>query len=253
MSFGRLRGLVGMSGYTQIGEVDTWWDEHGAGEPLVLLHPGGADSRAFDPNLEGLAAQFHVYRLDRRGHGRTADVEGPIGYEQMARDTIGFIEQVVGEPVHLLGHSDGAPVALLVARLRPDLVRRLVFSAGVFHHEGWLPGVIHLPDDVFEWLGNWYGEVSPDGREHWPVVQAKLDRMHEQEPTLTPADLASIATPTLLMFADEDEVEIEHIHAIHRALPDAQLAIVPGTGHGLLVDKPELCNTMIAEFLTTGR
>ncbi len=239
-----------MSEYTQIGEVNTWWDEHGAGEPLVLLHPGGADSRAFACNLDGLAASFHVYRLDRRGAGRTADVEGPIGYEQMARDTIGFIETVIGNPVHLLGHSDGAPVALLVARLRPDLVRRLVFSAGVFHHEGWLPGVIDLPDDVYAWLGDWYGEVSPDGRAHWDVVQAKLDRMHREEPTLTPADLASIATPTLLMFADEDEVEIEHIHAMHRALPDAQLAIVPGTGHGLLADKPELCHTMIAEFLT---
>jgi len=239
-----------MSEYTQIGEVNTWWDEHGAGEPLVLLHPGGADSRAFDCNIDGLAASFHVYRLDRRGAGRTADVDGPIGYEQMALDTIGFIDTVIGEPVHLLGHSDGAPVALLVAHLRPDLVRRLVFSAGVFHHEGWLPGVIDLPADVHQWLGDWYGEVSPDGRAHWDAVQAKLDRMHREEPTLTPADLATVATPTLLMFADDDEVRVEHIFAMFGALPDAQLAIVPGTGHGLLADKPELCNTMIAEFLT---
>ncbi len=152
----------------------------------------------------------------------------------MARDTIAFIEEVIGEPAHLVGHSDGAPVALLVSRLRPDLVRRMVFSAGVFHHEGWLPGVLDLPDDVLEWLGDFYGEVSPDGREHFSVVTD---------------DLAQIATSTLLMFADQDEVEVDHIHAMHRALPDAQLAIVPGTGHGLLVEKPELCNTMIVEFL----
>lgn len=152
----------------------------------------------------------------------------------MARDTIAFIEEVIGEPAHLVGHSDGAPVALLVSRLRPDLVRRMVFSAGVFHHEGWLPGVLDLPDDVLEWLGDFYGEVSPDGREHFSV---------------TTDDLAQIATSTLLMFADQDEVEVDHIHAMHRALPDAQLAIVPGTGHGLLVEKPELCNTMIVEFL----
>lgn len=104
-----------------------------------MLHPGGADSRAFDANLDGLATHFHIYRVDRRGAGRTADVEGPIGYEQMALDMIGFIETVVGEPVHLLGHSDGAPVALLVARLRPDLVRRLVFFAGVFNTRAGCP------------------------------------------------------------------------------------------------------------------
>lgn len=237
---------------TQLGDVRTWWDEHGEGDPLVLLHPGGADSRAFDSNLAGLAARFRTYRFDRRGHGRTADVDGPISYELMARDTIAFIETVVAAPVHLLGHSDGAPVALLVARMRPDLVRRLVFSAGVFHTGGWLPGVLDLAPDADEFLGDWYGEVSPDGRAHWPVLWGKLDRMHREEPTLTAPDLAAIATPTLLMFADQDEVRFEHIAAMHHALPDAQLAIVPGTGHGLLADKPELCNTMIVEFLTAA-
>ena len=238
-----------MSDYIQLGDVNTWWDQRGEGEPLLLLHPGSADSRTWESNLPGLASHFRTYRQDRRGHGRSADVDGPIGFEQMARDTIAFIEEVIGEPAHLVGHSDGAPVALLVSRLRPDLVRRMVFSAGVFHHEGWLPGVLDLPDDVLEWLGDWYGEVSPDGREHFSVITDKLDAMHLVDPALTTDDLAQIATPTLLMFADRDEVEVDHIHAMHRALPDAQLAIVPGTGHGLLVEKPELCNTMIVEFL----
>ena len=62
--------------------------------------------------------------------------------------------------------------------------------------------------------------------------------------------LAAIEVPSLLMFADnEGEVRVEHIHAMHRALPRAQLTIVPGTGHGLLADKPDLCNRMIVDFL----
>jgi pimeloyl-ACP methyl ester carboxylesterase len=95
-----------------------------------------------------LAQHFHVLRPDRRGHGRTPDIDGPITYDLMARDTIAFLEQVVGRPVYLLGHSDGAPVALLPALERSDLVRRLVLSAGVFHHEGWAPGAIDLDDVV---------------------------------------------------------------------------------------------------------
>ena len=236
--------------YVRIGDVNTWYAEQGEGEPLVLFHPGGADSRAFEmSNLAGLAERYHTYRFDRRGHGRTADVDGPISYEQMADDAIGFMEAVVGRPAYLLGHSDGAPVALLVARKRPDLARKLVFASGIFHHEGWLPGILDLDDTTTEFLSSWYAEVSPDGRKHWDTVAAKLHRMHLEEPTLTTDDLGRIETPALLMFADDDEVEPTHIHAMHRGLPNAQLAIVPGTGHGLLADKPDLCNRMIIEFL----
>jgi pimeloyl-ACP methyl ester carboxylesterase len=78
----------------------------------------------------------------------TPDIDGPITYEQMAQDTIAFLEQVVGGPAPLVGHSDGAPVALLVALRRPDLVPRLVFAAGVFHHDGWAPGAIDLDEDT---------------------------------------------------------------------------------------------------------
>ena len=81
---------------TRLGDVETWWDVHGAGDPLVLLHPGGADSRAYDLNLDGLAAAFRTYRFDRRGQGRTPDVGGPITFADMTDDTIAFIETVVG-------------------------------------------------------------------------------------------------------------------------------------------------------------
>jgi pimeloyl-ACP methyl ester carboxylesterase len=137
-----------MPNYVQLGDVRAYYEEDGAGEPLVLLHPGGADSRAFEVILPGLAAAFHVYRPDRRGHGRTADVEGPITYELMAGETIAFLEQVVGGPAHLVGHSDGTPVALIAALRRPDLVRKLVLASGVFSHEGWAPGAIDLDDET---------------------------------------------------------------------------------------------------------
>lgn len=228
-----------------------WHDVHGDGEPLVLLHPGGADSRAYDANLDGLAAAFRVHRFDRRGQGRTPDPGGPITFADMTADTIAFIEEVVREPVHLLGHSIGAPLVLLVALERPDLVRRLVFSEGVFHHDGWRPGVLDpLPDDVLEFLGDLYAEVSPHGAAHWPDVWSRLDSEHHRAPDLVLADLARITAPALLMFADnEGEVRWDHVHALHDGLPDAQLAVVPDTGHGLLADKPDLCNRLIVEFL----
>jgi pimeloyl-ACP methyl ester carboxylesterase len=237
--------------YVELDGVRTWYDEHGSGDPLVLLHPALVDSRAFAPNLDALAALFRTFTPERRGHGHTPDVDGPITFEAMAHDTIRFLEQVAGGPARLVGCSDGAIVGLLVALRRPDLVTRLVFVAGVFHHDGWLPGVIDPTNEPPEFMAASHGEVSPDGTGHFAVVADKLARMHQTEPALTTEDLASIGCRTLVMLGDDDEVALEHAIALYRSLPDAELAVVPGTSHGLLVEKPELCNTMIVDFLTT--
>ncbi|HVG97129.1 MAG TPA: alpha/beta hydrolase, partial [Chloroflexota bacterium] len=240
-----------MTGYVQLGDVRTYYAADGAGEPLVLLHPGLADGRVFEANLSGLAARFRVYRPDRRGHGRTADVPGPISYAGMAADTIAFVERVVGGPVFLLGHSDGAVVALLTALERPDLVRRLVFGAGVFRHDGWAPGATDTDAETLAFFADYRRAVVPDGPDRFPAVVAKLDRMHREEPALTPADLAGYPGPVLVMAGDgDDEIPMEHTLALRAGLPDARLAVIPGTGHGFLGDKPDLCNRIVVEFLT---
>jgi pimeloyl-ACP methyl ester carboxylesterase len=240
-----------MERHAQLGDVRTWYAEYGAGEPAVLLHPGGADSRAWGPNLDALAARFTVFTPDRRGQGRTADVAGPVSYDLMAQDTAAFCEQVAGGPAVLVGCSDGAVVALLTALLRPDLVRRLVLVAGVFHRDGWATGPAEPDAAAVEFFTRLYAEVSPDGAGHYPVMAAKLDRMHAAEPALAQADLAGIRSRTLIMAGDDDEVALEHAVAMYRGIPDAELAIVPGTSHGLLVEKPDLCNAMMIDFLTT--
>ena len=241
-----------MANYVELNGIRTWYDEQGAGEPLVLLHPGGVgvDSRAFEPNLPALAAHFHVFLPERRGHGHTPDVDGPYSYELMALDMIHFLEQVVGGPARVLGISDGAVVALLVAHQRPDLVQRLICAAGPFHRSGWVASAIEPGLETPAFLISSYGEVSPDGKEHYRVVQKKLDQMHALGPTLTKDDLKSIRCRTLVMVSDDDEVPLEHAIDFYRALPDGELAVIPGTSHGLLVEKPDLCNKILVDFLT---
>lgn len=242
-----------MSEYIDVGGIRTWYDELGEGEPLVLLHPGGAgvDARAWGPNLPALAERFRVFTPERRAHGRTPDLAGPITFELMAADTIAFLEAAVGESAHLVGCSDGAIVALLVALQRPDLIRKLVFVAGVFHRDGWVPGVVDPENTPPEFLERLYGELSPDGPEHYPIVAAKLAKMHIEGPTLTPNNLNQIRSRTLVMIGDDDEVRLEHALELYRSLPEGELAIIPGTSHGLLVEKPTLCNKLIIDFLTT--
>jgi pimeloyl-ACP methyl ester carboxylesterase len=181
-----------MSEYIDVDGIRTWYDELGKGEPLVLMHPGGAgvDARAWSPNLPALAEQFSIFTPERRAHGRTPDMGGPITFELMAKDTIAFLDKVVREPGHLIDCSDRAIVTLLVAMHRPDLIRKLVLVAGMFHRNGWAPGVADPDNTPPESLAQSYGELSPDGPEHYPIDVAKLAKLGRVE-TGTNTELAT--------------------------------------------------------------
>ena len=225
-----------------------WYTSVGSGPPLLMLHPGGADARAFDDLLRPLIEHFRVYLPKRRGHGHTPDADGPMSFSQMADETIAFIETVIGEPVRLFGYSDGASVAVMVAAKRPDLVKRLLCAAGVFHHDGWHDGVIDVDAEFPEFMADAYGEISPDGREHYPVVVRKLAEAQLTEPALTETGLAEISCRTLVMVADDDEVRLEHAVRWYQALPQGELMVMPGTSHGMIAEKPALFMDAMLDF-----
>ncbi|MEE6261786.1 alpha/beta fold hydrolase [Plantactinospora sonchi] len=240
-----------MGTYVQLGAVKTWYDEHGTGEPLVLMHGGLVDARFFAPNIDPLAERFHVFTPERRGHGHTPDVEGPITYQLMADDTIAFLETVVGEPADLVGHSDGGVVAMLVAIQRPELVKRLVLISSGFNKRGEAaPDVEWNVDLIFEFLGPSYGEVSPDGIDHFKVVATKVGEMAAKEPTLETSDVARVPHRTLVVAADDDIMTMSHLVELYHALPNGEFAVVPGTSHFLTQEKPALVNTIVLDFLT---
>ena len=240
-----------MGTYVDLGKVKTWYEEHGSGRPLVLMHGGLVDARWFEPNLAPLAERYHVYIPERRGHGHTPDVPGPITYQLMAEDTIAFLETVVGEPADVVGHSDGAFTAMLVAMQRPELVNRLVLISGGFNKSGdAVPDAGWDVDQIFEFLGPSYGEVSPDGIDHFKVVATKIGEMAAVEPTLQASELGRVPHRTLVMFSDDDLVTMAHVVETYDALPNAELAVVPGTSHFLTQEKPHLVNAIVLDFLT---
>ena len=238
-----------MSDYVDVNGVRTWYDERGDGEPLVLLHGGFTDSRDFGGNLDRLAEEFRLLRPERRGHGHTADVPGPITLDLMAADTIAFIEKVAGGPVRLAGYSAGAIVALWVAVRRPDLVSRLVLVSGAFDVDGMIvkpQGGGQMPEPLVAM----YAEVSPDGRDHFRTVVDKVVDGINSARSLAAAELSAVGCPALVMAADDDIVTLEHTVALYRGLPRGQLAVVPNTSHLLLHEKPDLCAQLIGAFLT---
>ena len=175
----------------------------------------------------------------------------------MANDTIGFLEAVVGNPAHLVGWSDGGIVGLLVAMARPDLVRKLVViranltpRASFLSMEG-LTSMTAGSDDLAVFRTP-YEAASPDGPEHWPVVFAKFQKMVSTQPNISVEQLGRISAPTLVLAGDDDMISLEHTAALFHAIPNSELAIVPGTSHTLLLEKPKLVNRLVLDFLETA-
>lgn len=223
------------------------------GELVVLLHGGMSSSasmlRSIGPKLD---REFHVAAFDRRGHGGTADTDEPFSYEAMADEAILFLEYL-GRPVHLIGHSDGANVVLLVALRRPDLVRRAVVIGANYHHDGLLatPEIDFESPEFLEWSIR-YGELSPNGVAHAKVMAVKSERMLKSGPTLEIEDLHQIAVPVLVMAGDDDVAKLEHTCSMYEAIRDSQLAIVPGTSHALLKERTKECARIITRFLKSN-
>jgi pimeloyl-ACP methyl ester carboxylesterase len=229
--------------------MQTWHAEHGAGPPVVLLHGAIVDSRSFTDNLCALSGAFRLYLPERRGHGHTPDPGGPLTPQVMAGDTVAFLSTVVGGPAALVGQSAGAVVALLTALARPDLVTRLVLISGAFHQDGWLlpPAT---PADIPQIIYDQHASVAPAGSSLASVIDRIAASAHAGDLALAPADLRAVTCPTLVMVGDDDAVSLEHTLALYRALPSAELAVVPGTSHTLLIEKPDLCTDLVKAFLS---
>jgi pimeloyl-ACP methyl ester carboxylesterase len=242
------RGL--MAEYVDVDGHPTWLYRSGGGEETVLLlHGGMSCSEDILGALEGpLALSHEVVAFDRKGHGYTADTDEPFHYESMADEVIGIIERI-GGPVHLVGWSDGGIAALLASRRRPDLVLRQVLIGTNFHHDGIVLTHVDEGSELSGAMAQAYGRRSPDGPDHFPVVFGKFVTMARTEPTLTPEELATITTPTLVLAGDDDMVSLEHTVALYEALPAAQLAVVPGASHAVPLEKPSLVGHLILDFL----
>ena len=125
--------------YLELDSVHTYYEAVGDGPPLVLLHGGMCPIETWGELIPQLSSSFRLYAPERRGHGRTADVDGPITYDLMATDTIAFLEAMALGPIDLVGWSDGGIVGVLVALWRPDLVKRLVVVGAQVNLEGLTP------------------------------------------------------------------------------------------------------------------
>lgn len=248
------QGVARPGQYVDAGGLRTYYEVYGSGDPLILLHGGMCPAETLDAQTPAFASKYRVFVPERRGHGRTPDVEGPITYDNMVEDTVAFMDAAGIDSSHLVGWSDGALVGMLVALRRPERVRKLVYISQNLTLDGLRPEAKPIlggmtretAPPMFEQM---YAALSPDGPDHFGVVFDKLTSLWRSDTGVAIGDLERVAAPTLVLVADDDILSLEHATSIHRALANSQLAVVPGTSHPLLMEKPEIVNRLVLDFL----
>jgi pimeloyl-ACP methyl ester carboxylesterase len=254
------------SGYAPVNGLQMYYEIHGSGEPLVLLHGAFGAIDLWGPMLTTLAEHHQVIAVELQGHGRTADIDRPFSYEQMADDVAALMDHLSIAQADVVGYSMGADTALQMAIRHPELVRKLVVISGKYRHDGEYPellaGIQQLTPEVFVGSPNEaaYLRHAPNP-EDFPVLVEKIKAFFAKEYAWPEEDMRSIAAPTLLIIGDSDTVRLEHAVELFRllgggvpgdvtGLPNSQFAILPGTTHGMIVvEGADQLLAMIEPFL----
>ena len=255
--------------YVEANGLRVYYEVYGEGEPLLLIHGGTATSRSWASRLPAFAEHFRVFAPDSRGHGRTDNSTGELGYRQMADDVAALIKALGLHRPLVLGYSDGGQIALELGMRYPGLARALVlggtqfrFSEAYLEDAGALLGITDgeevdpekLEREQPDWaayLREAHGHVY--GPEYWKTYVKKIAALWLTLLHYAPEDLAAITDPVLLLTGDRDGVATEESIELFRLLPDAELAVAPASDHGFIEAKAGLFDTLALDFLVRHR
>ncbi|MGH2486521.1 MAG: alpha/beta fold hydrolase [Ktedonobacterales bacterium] len=255
------------SGYAPANGLDMYYEIHGSGESLVLLHGNlSTIGTSFGKTLPLLAASRRVIAIEQQGHGHTADIDSSFSLEQWARDTTALLNYLGIEWADFFGYSSGGAVALEIALRSPDFVRKLVWAGGTsYRRDGIYPEMMAtgepMQPDALDGspFHEAYVQVAPHA-ENWHQLVAKIADLDSVVGDWEPEIIASLKPPALLIIGDSDIVRPEHVMAMFRllgggvvgdlvGLPRSQLAVLPGTTHVMIPERAEWLASMVLAFL----
>ncbi len=244
--------------------VNMYYEVHGQGEPLLLLHGGTGTADMWQPYLATFAQHYRVITPDSRGHGRSDNPTSEMSYRLFADDMAALIQFLDLHKPLIVGYSDGGQVALELGMRYPELARAIVVGAAWFKFTPEycasvqdLLGDDSSPEvdtarfardhpDWAAWLKETYG---PDD---WKRLLTQIKPMWMTPLNYSPDDFAGVVAPTLVLLGDRDGIiTLEEAVEMYRLLPNAELAVIPGADHGsFLSAKVASFQAVMLDFLT---
>lgn len=249
--------------YTSANGLKLYYERHGTGPRLILLHGGlGTIDAIFGRLLPALAQRHEVIAVELQGHGHTADNGRAMTYEAMADDIAVLIRALGSGSVDVAGYSVGGGVTLQLALRHPALVRKLVVISAPHATRGWFPevlaGTAAMDPDAMK-PSKWYqayAKVAPRP-EDWPLLVRNVARLMATQYDWSPAIRTQLKAPVLVINGDADSVRPSHALALFELLGGgradgfalgrgpSQLLIVPNASHLTILDHPALPPAML--------
>ena len=256
----------GVGRYADVNGIKLYYEIHGTGRPLILLHGGLGAIEMFGPNLPALAGGRQVIGVDLQGHGRTADIDRPLSTALMADDIAALITHLKLERPDLMGYSLGGGVALLVAVRHPELVGRLVIISTPIKRSAFYPDILAQQGQVGAAAAEamkqtpmyqLYASIAPRP-EDWPRLLGKIGDAMKDDFDFS-KEVAAIKAATLVVAGDADIFPAAHAVEVFGLLgggkrdggwdgsgrPTSRLAILPGLTHYAIFSAPALASTVI--------
>jgi pimeloyl-ACP methyl ester carboxylesterase len=252
------------TGYAPVNGLKMYYEIHGTGDPLILLHGGVVGITVFGPNLDALSQKRKVIAVELQGHGRTSDIDRPLSYEAMADDIATLMKYLGIERADVMGYSLGGGVALQTAIRHSASVRKLVVVSATCKRDGWYPEVLAAmaqmgPAAAEQMKQSPLYKLYPNV--NWAVLLTKLSDLLRKDYDWS-KEVAAIKAPTMIVFADADAVRPAHVIEFFGLLgggqkdagldgsgrPVNQLAILPGLTHYNISSNPAL-GAVVTPFL----
>jgi pimeloyl-ACP methyl ester carboxylesterase len=255
--------------YASVNGLYLYYEVHGVGDPLILLHGGVGSIEMFGDVLATLAQNRQVVAVDLQAHGHTADIDRPLSFELMAGDIATLIKHLGFAKADVMGYSLGGGVSLRTAIGYPEVVRKLVLVSTPFKREGWYPEVLagmeQMGPEIAEPMKQTpmyqqYARIAPQP-EDWPVLLTKLGELLRRDYDWS-TDVVAMKVDTLIVVGDADSVRTAHAVAFFELLgggkvdagwdgsgmSNARLAILPAMTHYNIFSSPQLA-AVVAPFL----
>ena len=239
-------------GYIENEGARIWYSSYGSGSPVILLHGGLGHSGNWGYQVPALVGSgYHTVLIDSRGHGRSTRDAQPFSYELMASDVVAVMDAIHLEKAGLVGWSDGACTALILAAKAPSR------AAGVFVFACNMDPSGVKPFEATPTLNRCFARHAKDYTqlsatpEHFKNFVEDVSLMGRTQPNYSAHDLAKINVPVVVVQSEHDEfIKLEHAEYLARSIPNAEFVLLNGVSHFAPLQRPQQFNTAMLAFIS---